>query len=78
MERLPEPVKGYSLENVLNTDELGLFFKALPQKGLVGNRKKGRGGKQSKKRCTVALLVVTNVSKVCDLICIEIQEDSLL
>ena len=66
MKRLPELVKGYSLEDVLNMDELGLFFKTLPQKGLVEKGKKGRGGKQSKKRCTVALFVAANGSKVCD------------
>ena len=49
MERLAELVKGYSLEDVLNMDELGLCFKTLPQKGYVEKGKKGRGGKQSKK-----------------------------
>ena len=48
MERLPELVKGYSLEDVLNMNELWLFFKILPQKGLVEKGKKGRGGKQVK------------------------------
>ena len=66
MERLSELVKGYSLEDVLNMDELELFFKTLPQKGLVEKGKKGRGGKQSKKRCTVALFVAANGSKVCN------------
>ena len=66
MERLPELVKGYSLEDVLNMNELWLFFKILPQKGLVEKGKKGRGGKQNKKRCTIALFVAANVSKVCD------------
>ena len=49
MERLPELVKDYSFKDVLNIDKLGLFFRTLPQKGLVEKRKKGRGGKQSKK-----------------------------
>ena len=66
MERLPELVKGYSFEDVLNMDELALFFKTLLQKGLVEKGKKGRGGKQSKKRCIVALFVAANGSKVCD------------
>ena len=43
MERLPELVKGYSLEDVLNMYELGLFLKTLPQKRLVEKGKKGRG-----------------------------------
>ena len=42
-ERLPELIKSYSLDN------LRLFFKTLPRKGLVEKGKKGRGGKQSKK-----------------------------
>ena len=49
MERLPELVKNYSLENVLNLDELESFFKTHSQKGLVEKGKKRRGGKQSKK-----------------------------
>ena len=47
-------------------DKLGLLFKTLPQKGLVEKGKIGGGGKQSKKRCNVALFVAANGSKVCD------------
>ena len=47
-------------------DELGLFCKTMPQKRLVEKGKKGRGGKQSKKRCTVALFVAANGSNVCN------------
>ena len=47
-------------------DELGLSFRTLPHKGLVENEEKGRGGKQSKKQCTVALFVAANGSKVFD------------
>ena len=67
MERV---VKSYSLEDVLNMDELGLFLKTMPQKGLVEKGKKGIGGKQSKKRCSVAPFVAANGSKVCDLIAV--------
>ena len=63
MEGLPELVKGYSHVGVLNMDELELFFKTLPRKELVEKGKKG--GKQSKKRRTVALFVAANGSKVC-------------
>ena len=66
MERLHKFVKGYSLEDVLNIDEMGLLFKTLPQTGLVEKEKKGRGGKESKKQCTVTLFVAANGSKVCD------------
>ena len=41
------------------------FFKTLPRKGLVEKGRKGRGGKQNKKRCTVALFVPANGFKVC-------------
>ena len=64
MERLPELTKDYSLENILNMYELGLFFKTLPQKGPVEKGNKGRGGKQSKKRCMVALFVGADGSKM--------------
>ena len=40
MERLPEFMKGYLLEDTLNMDELGLFFNTMPQKDLVENGKK--------------------------------------
>ena len=66
MERLPELAKNYSLEDVQNMDEPRLFLKTLSQKGLTETGKKERGGKQSKKRCTVALFVAANGSKVYD------------
>ena len=34
-ERLPELTTGYELKNMCNIDELGLFIKVLPEKGLV-------------------------------------------
>ena len=40
IERLPELYRGYEPKNILNPDELGLFFKALPEKGLVEKSKK--------------------------------------
>ena len=64
MERFPEITQGYALKDIINMDELGLFFKTLPQRGLVQKGKKGRGGKQCKKRCTVALFVAADGSKV--------------
>ena len=66
MGRLPGLIKGYLLEAVLNMGKLALFFKTLLQKVLVETRKKGRSGKQCKKRCTVALFVAVNGSKVSD------------
>ena len=68
MERLPELLKGYLPKDILNMDELGLIFKTMPQKRLVQKRKKAGDGKQSKERCTVALFVVDNCSKVVTLL----------
>ena len=58
--RLPELIK------IIHWINWGYFFKTLPQKGLVEKGKKGRGGKQSKKRCTIVLFVTANDSKVCE------------
>ena len=35
IERLPELCQDYEPRNILNLDELGLFFKALPEKSLI-------------------------------------------
>ena len=45
MESLRELIKGYLPEDILNMDQLGLFFKIIPQKGLVEMGKKARGRK---------------------------------
>ena len=37
IERLPELTSGYELRNIWNMDELGLFFKTLPEKALLKN-----------------------------------------
>ena len=66
MESLPKCIKGDLPEDILNMDEIGLLFKTLPQIILAEEGKKDRGGKQSKKRCTVTLFVAANGSKVCD------------
>ena len=39
IERLPELCKGYEPQNILNLDELGLFFKALQEKRLTEQKK---------------------------------------
>ena len=39
IERLPELTAEYELKDICNMDELGLFFKALPEKGLVQKSK---------------------------------------
>ena len=35
IERLPELTSDYDLRNIWNMDELGLFFKGLPERNLV-------------------------------------------
>ena len=47
--------------NILNFDELGLIFKALPEKGLSEKTKKSKGGKKSKQRMTIMLLLLLMV-----------------
>ena len=64
IERLPELVKGYKLEDVWNMDELGLFFKLLPDKGLIEKTKSEKGGKKSKVRLTAAFFVNAAGQKV--------------
>ena len=49
---------------MLNLDELGLFFKALSEKGLAEKKKKSKGGKKTKQRMTVRFIVASNGSFV--------------
>ena len=45
-------------------DELGLFFKLLPNKGLIENVKSKKRAKKAKVRFTVAFFVNTDGQKV--------------
>ena len=56
-ERLPEIVSGYKKEDIWNTDESRVFWRALPGKGFGEKGKGCKGGKQSKIRLTVAFFV---------------------
>ena len=53
IERLPELTSGYELRTIWNMDELGLFFKALPEKDLV-EKSRCKGGKKSRQFLTAA------------------------
>ena len=64
MERIRELCKGYDQRDILNVDESGCFFKALPAKGLAQKGKKAKGGKKSKQRITVAIFVSADGGKV--------------
>ena len=56
-ERLPQILAGYSPEDILNLDETGKFYRAIPNKSLSEAAKQCRGGKQSKERVTCAFFV---------------------
>ena len=64
IERLPELTAEYELKDIWDMDELGLFFKALPEKGLVQKSKKCKGGKKSKQRFTAVFFVAADGSIV--------------
>ena len=53
--RLPMLLDSYSMDNVYNADETGLFFKLLPERSMVLSKDSCRGGKRSKERYTVLL-----------------------
>lgn len=55
-ERLPELLQGFSSENILNLDETGCFWRALPEHGFGRKQSQCSGGKKSKQRVTVALI----------------------
>ena len=64
IERIPELVRGYTLEDIWNMDELGLFFKLLSDKGLIEKGKSKKGGKKAKVRLTVAFFVSSDGQKI--------------
>jgi hypothetical protein len=53
MYTLPTLLKKYKPEDVYNIDELGLFWKLLPEGTLTFKNKKCVGGKRSKERLTI-------------------------
>ena len=56
-ERLPNILSGYTPENILNMDETGQFFRALPKRSLTDAAKQCTGGKKSKERVSCAFFV---------------------
>ena len=64
IEQLPELSQDYEPRNILNLDELGLFFKALSEKGPAEKTKKSKSGKKSKQRTTVMFIIAPNGSFV--------------
>ncbi len=55
--KLPDHLLGYSLKDIYNLDETGLFYRSLPDKSLTIRGKDCTGGKKSKDRLTCALIV---------------------
>jgi len=53
--KLPSIIQGYGPEKIANSDETGLFFRALPNKSLCLKGEKCSGGKLCKERLTVFL-----------------------
>lgn len=47
-EKLLSPIEGYSLSNVYNADETGLFYDLQPDKTLCYRNEKCFGGKKAK------------------------------
>ena len=64
IERIPELVRGYKLEDIWTMDELGLFFKLLPNKGLIEKVKSKKRTKNAKAFLTVAFFVNADAQKV--------------
>ena len=64
IERIPELVRVYKLEDIWTMDELGLFFKLLPNKGLIEKVKSKKRTKKAKALLTVAYFVNADAQKV--------------
>ncbi|XP_064387951.1 tigger transposable element-derived protein 6-like [Halichondria panicea] len=56
-ERIPCVVEGYEPRDIWNCDETGLFWRALPDKGLAVKNQECKGGKESKLRITALFFV---------------------
>ena len=58
IEQLLEFYQDYEPRNILNLDELELFFEALPGKGLMDKEKTVKDGKKSKRLMLLCLLLL--------------------
>lgn len=63
MKKLPNIISGYSMSDIFNADELGLFWKLLPSKSYVMKGDKFKSGKRSKERVSVLLASNSNGSE---------------
>lgn len=62
LERIPELVSEYAIEDIWNLDETGVFWRALPEQGFGQKKKECSGGKKAKQRVTVALTLMDGVN----------------
>jgi len=60
IKNLPDVLAGYSSSDIFNVDEMGLFFKCLPDKTLMLKGKECLGGKYGKEQITI--MVGANIS----------------
>ena len=60
--RVPQQQYKLGLNNYLSCTGIGLFFKALPEKGLIEKGKKTTGSKKSKQCMTIILIVASDGS----------------
>ena len=75
IERIPALVRGYKLENMWNMDELGVFFKIFPDKGLMEKAKSKNGRIKNKVRLTAAFFVNADRQKVDEAVMIQKNKD---
>lgn len=66
--RIEEKCEGYSLKDIFNCDETGLFFRVLPKHSLVLKGDKCNGSKYSKERLTVLLACSAEGEKLTPLV----------
>lgn len=64
IKRVPNICEGYSLDNIFNADETGLYFRAMPSKSMIVKGDDAGGIKTSKERFTVLLCASASGVKV--------------
>ena len=53
-ERVKTIINGYEAKDIWNLDEMGCFYRALPEKTLAQKKSDCKGGKKAKQRLTIA------------------------
>jgi hypothetical protein len=55
-QNLPNIIQGYDTRGIWNVDKTGLLWKGVPNRSLVLQGEKCKGGKLAKERLTIALI----------------------